>query len=159
MLFIDAILRLVFNVTLITGKTILFFIEAIYSFLPLKSTIFGLWMVISLITNVLWILRNNRESYLLAPMSNLIMLNIFVIVTVMEAEWLSSINVEFPGGDVFCKFIKWAQVGGSMMASGLINFIVIVFHYPQTFRRYIMEGSLLIWAFTLLLTLPQVRFK
>lgn len=134
-------------------------VEAIGTLRSLKSIIFPIWIVISLLSNFIWITRAKPMSLINLPMVIVILVNLFFIATCTEILWIWSFEIVFPQADALCKSIKFIETTTALMSSSLFIYILILFRHPQTFENEIMKNILLIFVISPILTLPQVRFE
>lgn len=133
--------------------------EAIDILIFQRNIVFAIWVALSLTINVIWIARVNLKKHLNLPIVYLFMVNLVLIATFIETEWMFIVKILYPGVDAVCKLLKCIQVGCIMMSSGFIIYIIHLFRQPQKLPRIIKKTARRIMAISLILTFPQVRFK
>lgn len=135
------------------------FIEAINILHEQYTIVSAIWIALSLIINVLFIVKANFKKYLTLPIVNLTIINLIFIATFIENEWLCSVTAVFIGGDLGWKLLIWIKTACVMICTGLIIYIINIFQHPDILQSEIPEHVLTISLMSQILTFPQVSFK
>lgn len=134
-------------------------VEAIVSLRSFRSLIFPIWLIISLLSNIICIHRAKPGNFITLPMVFVVFVNLLFIGICFEALLIWPFEIVFPRGHALCKSIKCVATTSALVTSLLLIYILILFRYTQTSEREVLKNILLIFIVSPIITLPQVRFE